>query len=86
MVVPKGSDLEKDLFQRTGNVSLPMLEVDGTLLTSSLTIARFLAESGKANWLLGATPAEEASVDQWTSWIASEFTPSLSTLAYATFG
>ena len=49
MVVPKGSDLEKDLFQRTGNASLPMLEVDGTLLTSSLTIARFLAESGKAN-------------------------------------
>ena len=66
--------------------TLPMLEVDGVLLTSSLSIARFLAESGSAGYLLGTNPAEEAAVDQWTSWIASEFTPTLSALSYATFG
>ena len=65
---------------------LPMLEVDGVLLSSSLSIARYLAESGNASYLLGTNPSEMALVDQWTSWTSSEFGPSLAALSYATFG
>ena len=66
--------------------SLPMLEVDNVLLSSSIAIATFLANSGNAKYLLGTNPTEQAAVDQWCSWISSEFSPVCATLSYATAG
>ena len=63
-----------------------MLEVDDNLLSSAQSIARFLAESGNATYLLGTNETEMAIVEQWTSWCSSEFAPSVAALCYATFG
>ena len=70
--------------------TLPALEVtiDGQtqLLTSSVTIAQYLAAIGNAPELLGKTPFERAQVDQWMTVIRLELQPLTRAVCYQAFG
>ena len=72
------------------NSTLPALEltVDGQtqLLTSSLSIAQYIAEVGGKPELLGKTPFERAQVDQWLNVLRLEVQPLTRTVCYYTYG
>ena len=69
---------------KASQATLPALEVDGQLLTSSLAISKFLA-SHKSQ-LLGANAFEQAQVDQWLMLLRNDTQPLARTIAYQVFG
>ncbi|CDW74721.1 elongation factor 1-gamma 3 [Stylonychia lemnae] len=71
--------------QKVLTPQLPALELDdGTTLTSSLAIAKFLA-SAKPD-LLGSTLFEEAQIDQWLQVLRNETQPIARVINYQVYG
>ena len=72
---------------KKGTGNFPLLELaDGTILRESTAIAAFLARTAGNTDFLGATPFEEAQVDQWVSYTNSSIVPCFVKIAYHTFG
>ena len=63
----EGAHKSADFVAKAGVAELPALELDdGTLLTESLAICRYLESRYPAPNLFGETPREMATVEMWT--------------------
>lgn len=69
------------------SLTLPCLETeDGHFITSSLSIARYIANSSGKQELLGSTDFEKGQVDQWLYYLRSEVQPLARVIGYQVFG
>ena len=72
---------------KKGTGSFPFVELaDGTLLRESTAIASYIARSSGKTSFIGATPFEEAQVEQWICYANSTLLQCLYKIAYHSFG
>jgi glutathione S-transferase len=65
--IPDGEHKQPSYLAKAGLPQLPMLEMDdGTAITESLAICRYLESRYPAPNLFGATPEETAIIEMWT--------------------
>lgn len=65
--IPDGEHKQADYLAKAGLPNLPMLEIDdGTTITESLAICRYLESLYPEPNLFGTTPRETAVIEMWT--------------------
>jgi len=68
----------KEFLAKNPNGKVPVLEVkEGVTIYESNAILRYIGRLGRAKGLVGANEIEEAQVDQWLDWTATELEPTL---------
>ncbi|MBL1271460.1 MAG: glutathione S-transferase family protein [Oceanospirillales bacterium] len=71
----KGENLTPEYVARNPMKKVPVLELDdGTCISETMAICRYFEESyPEAPTLLGDTPLEKATIEQWVRWIEFYF-------------
>jgi elongation factor 1-gamma len=68
----------KEFLAKNPNGKVPVLEIkENVFLYESNAILRHIGRIGRAKGLVGANEIEEAQVDQWLDWAATELEPTL---------
>ena len=77
----------KDFKTWKAHRKFPILETpQGALINDSYAISAYIARAAGNTSFVGATPFEEASINQWASFSASSIVPNMYPIAYHAFG